>query len=88
MASATKPIKLFVVFAAFLLTAFYLLPGPHRGTKTGLVPFPGEDDRKHGTPGSQKPLNPPPKVDLINGIPAIGFGTWRAPQTEACSPLL
>lgn len=76
---AIKPFKLFVIFVAFLLTiTFYLLPGLHG--IGGLPWFTGEKSRKDG---DQYPLRPPPKVDLISGIPAIGFGTWRASPSVA-----
>lgn len=89
MGSPTKPLKLFIVFAVFLITAFYLIPGPHQGLQEGLAPFPGEENRKDASrPGSQQLLKPAPKVNLIKGIPAIGFGTWRSPQSEACSPII
>jgi len=78
MATSIKPVRFFVVFAAFLLIAFLLIPGPHRDA---LIPFPGEGRRKHGS-GSQQPLNPQPEVDLIHGIPALGLGCWKAPQSE------
>lgn len=79
MAVSTKPVKFFIALAAFILTALYLLPGGI-SRQNSLPPFPGEDNRKNS---NQKPLTPPPKVDLINGIPAIGFGTWKASSSVA-----
>lgn len=88
MVVSIKPVRFFIALAAFILTAFYLLPGvlPRLGgidgSQDGLPPFPGEENRKDD---NHQPLTPPPKVDLINGIPAIGFGTWKASPSVASS---